>query len=209
VVSHLLNVHPQLAERVATGLGLEAPPSPAKAARPTRDDLPPSPALSIVERGPGRFEGRKLGLLLTDGADADLFDALAQAVEKAAAVLEVVAPTVGGVTLSDGRRVPAKQKIDGGPSVLYDAVVVLASGDGAALLAKDAAAKDFVTDAFAHCKFIGYSVAAMALFEKAAIAPDLDEACLELRSAKDAKAFLAACGRLRHWARELAVDLDA
>jgi catalase len=209
VVSHLLNVHSELANKVVTGLGLEARQPPAKAARPTRDDLPPSSALSIAERGPGRFEGRKLGMLLTDGADADLFDSIVKAVEKAAAVLEVVAPHVGGPTLSDGRRVPAKQKIDGGPSVLYDAVVVLASAEGAARLAKDSAAKDFVTDAFAHCKFIGYSTAAMPLFEKAGIATDLDEACFELGSAKDVTAFLAACGRLRHWARELAIDLDA
>ena len=55
---------------------------------------------------------------------------------------------------------PAHQKIDGGPSVLYDAVVVLASADGAALLASDAAAKDFVTDAHAHCKFIGHAASA-------------------------------------------------
>ena len=39
---------------------------------PTRQDLEPSQALSIVERGPKRFEGRKLGILVTDGVDAML-----------------------------------------------------------------------------------------------------------------------------------------
>jgi catalase len=209
VVSHLRNVHAELAEKVAAGLGLEQLPKAAKAAQPTRDDLPPSPALSIVERGPGRFEGRKLGVLLTDGADADLFDALAGAVAAQGAVLEVVAPKVAGVTLSDGRRVPAKQKLDGGPSVLFDAVAVLASEAGARLLSRDAAAKDFVTDAFVHCKFIGYSAEVQALFEKAGLAADLDDACLVLRAGKDANQFLTACGRLRHWQRELTVDLDA
>ena len=38
--------------------------------------------------------------------------------------------------------------------MLFDAVAVLVSEEGAALLARDAAAKDFVTDAFGHCKFI-------------------------------------------------------
>jgi catalase len=47
-------------------------PKPADAAMPTRQDLEPSPALSIVERGPKRFEGRKLGILITDGVDAKL-----------------------------------------------------------------------------------------------------------------------------------------
>ncbi|HEY2710762.1 MAG TPA: catalase [Caulobacteraceae bacterium] len=209
VVSQLRNVHPDLASRVGEGLGLEALPAPAKAARPTLEDLPPSAALSIVGNGPGRFEGRKLGVLITDGADAELFDALAKTVANEKGVIEVVAPKVGGATLSDGRRAPAKQKIDGGPSVLYDAVAVLASEEGAALLGKDAAAKDFVTDAFAHCKFIGYSPEVRALFDKAGMSDDLDEACVELHGAKDAKAFITACGQLRYWERELAVDLDA
>jgi catalase len=208
VVSHLLNVHPDLAAKVSDGLGLN-PPKPAKAALPTREDLPASDALSILKRGPERFEGRKLGVLVTDGADAKLFAALAAAVQKAGALLEVVAPKIGGVTLSDGAALPAKQKIDGGPSVLYDAVAVLPSAAGAALLAKDAAAKDFVTDAFAHCKFIAYAAPAQALFAAAGMAEDLDEGCVPLEAPKDAGAFIDLCGRLRLWERELKVDLDA
>ena len=103
---------------------------------------------------------------------------------------------------------PAKQKIDGGPSVLYDAVAVLASEEGAALLARDAAAKDFVTDAFAHCKFIGYSAAAEPLFVKAGIWDDLDEGCFLLEG-DDVAAFIESLANLRLWEREAAVDLDA
>src|SRR5690606_6840161 len=110
------------------------------------------------------------GILITDGADAGMFSALVAAVNKEKAVYEIVAPKIGGATLSDGTKVAADQKIDGGPSVLYDAVAVLASEYGAALLAGDATAKDFVTDAFAHCKFIGYSAEVMALLEKAGLA---------------------------------------
>jgi catalase len=111
--------------------------------------------------------------------------------------------------LSDGTTVAAKQKIDGGPSVLFDAVAVVVSKDGAALLSRDAASKDFVTDAFAHCKFIGLTAEAEVIFAKAGIADDLDEACLPLANAKDAGEFLKACRALRHWPRELEVDLDA
>jgi catalase len=207
-VSHLLNIDATLAQTVANGLGL-ALPDPAQAARPTMMDLPPSDALSILKNGPDSFKGRKLGILLTDGADAAIFNALVKAVDKEGAVYDVVAPKIGGVTLSDGTAVAAKQKIDGGPSVLFDAVAVVASEEGAALLAIDAAAKDFVTDAFAHCKYIGLTAEAQALFEKAGIADDLDEACLPLATAKDAGTFLTACRALRHWPREMAVDLDA
>ena len=209
MVSHLLNIDSSLAATVANGLGIVDLPAAAKAAQPTREDLEPSPALSIVQRGPQSFAGRKLGVLLTDGADADLFNALSKAVEKADAVLEVVAPKISGVVLSDGTLVPAKQKIDGGPSVLFDAVAVLASADGAALLATDGAAKDFVNDAFGHCKFIGYTAEAAPLFEKTGLLADLDEGCMALAKGKDAKAFVEACAQLRYWPRELQVDLDA
>jgi catalase len=209
MVSHLLNIEPGLAQTVANGLGLAKLPAPAQAARPTRDDLGLSPALSIVARGPQAFKGRKLGILVTDGADAKLFDTLVKAAAKAGAVVEVVAPKIAGAVLSDGRLVPAKQKIDGGPSVLFDAVAVLASLDGAALLARDGAAKDFVNDAFGHCKFIAYNADARTLFDKAGLGDDLDAGCIMVAKASDAAAFIEACGQLRYWPRELTVDLDA
>ncbi len=77
------------------------------------------------------------------------------------------------------------------------------------MLSLDAAAKDFVTDAFAHGKFIGISAEAKAIFAKAGIADDLDEACLPIGTADDARTFIAACRTLRLWRRELKVDLDA
>lgn len=208
MVSHLLNIDAGLASIVADGLGLPIP-APAQAARPTIMDLPPSDALSIVKNGPQSIEGRKFGLLLTDGSDAKLYAALEKALDDAGAVFEVIAPKIGGVTLSDGSPLAAAQKIDGGPSVLYDAVVVLPSPEGAQLLATDKPAKDFVSDAFAHCKFIGIGADAAPLFEKAGLAEDLDAGCLPLGSAEDIDAFLTACTQGRFWPRELNVDLDA
>jgi catalase len=207
VVSHLLNIDVALATRVADGLRLEMP-DPAKAARPTRQELPPSAPLSILAR-PKSFAGRKLGILATDGADAKLLKALIEAVEKIGAVYEIVAPHIGGVVLDDGAMQPAAQKIDGGPSVLYDAVAIVASETGVADLVGDAAARDFASDAFAHCKFIGFTQSAMPLLEKAGVADALDEACIQLATGKDAAAFVAACAELRYWPRELTVDLDA
>lgn len=208
IVSHLLNVDVRLAATVADGLGL-AMPDAAVTARKTITDLPPSDKLSIVKNGPSSFKGRKLGILVSNGADADLVNALIAAVESEGAVFEIVAPKIGGVTLSDGTGLAARHKIDGGPSVLFDAVAVVVSLEGAELLSTDAAAKDFVTDAFAHCKYIGLTADAKVLFIKAGLADDLDEACLWLASADDAKGFIKACCSLRYWPRELTVDLDA
>ena len=209
VVSHLLNIDASLAGAVMDGLGLASPPAPAVPARPPIPDLPPSDRLSIVKNGPGSFKGRKVGILVSDGADATVLKALLAAIDAEGAVYEVVAPTVGGVILSDGARLAAKHKVDGGASVLFDAVALIVSAEGADLLARDAAARDFVTDAFAHCKFIGFCPEAGAIFVKAGVAEDLDDACLPLGKAADAAPFIEACRSLRHWPRELGVDLDA
>ena len=205
-VSHLRNIDEKLAATVADGLGM-AVPDAAVAAKPTLD-LPTSDALSILGNGPKDFKGRKLGILLTDGSSAELFNALTDALTAEGAVWEVVAPKIGGVTLDDGTAVAAKQKIDGGPSILFDAVAVLPSAAGAALLAKDAAAKDFVSDAFGHCKLIGYGADAKTLFSEARVPPELDDGFVALAKAKDATSFVEACRALRFWPRELTVDLD-
>jgi catalase len=55
-------------------------------------------------------------------------------------------------------------------------------------------------------KFIGYTEAAMPLFEKAAIADALDEACLQLDGAASVDDFVEACRKLRFWKREEAVS---
>jgi catalase len=203
MVSHLLNVDETLANQVGTALGLKTMPKPADAAMPTREDLDASAALSILENGPERFEGRKLGILVTDGTDATILNALKTALTKVGATFEIIAPKVGGAEASDGSWIEADQMIDGGPSVLYDAVALLPAENAMADLLPESTARDFVADAFAHCKFIGYVDAATPLYEKAGIAEgDMDEGCIALTSAKDVAGFVAGLGKLRFWGRE-------
>ncbi|HZK91106.1 MAG TPA: catalase [Stellaceae bacterium] len=203
MVSHLMNVDAGLANKVADGLGLTAMPKAAEPARPVIQDLPSSLALSIVKNGPKSFKGRKLGVLVTDGVDAALLAALTKAATDEGALIELVAPKIGGVTDSTGKLHPAQQKVNGGPSVLYDAVAILASADGAKLLAQEATAKDFLADAFAHAKFIAYAESAKPLLDKAGIAPD--DGVIPIKTAKDAAAFIAQCRELRLWRREASV----
>jgi len=207
LVSHLLNIEEDLAAKVGEALGLKKMPKPADAAVATRQDLKPSPALSIVVKGPDRFEGRKLGILVTDGTEAVVLSALTKALAKAGASFEIIAPKVGGAKLSDGTLLEADQMIDGGPSVLYDAVALLPSEAVMADLMQESTARDFVADAFAHCKFIGYVDAVIPLFDKIGIAKDLDEGCVLLTSAKEATSFVAGLGKLRVWTREPKVKM--
>jgi catalase len=203
MVSHLLNIDAALANNVAGKLGLRKMPKPADAAVPTRQDLDSSPALSIVENGPGRFEGRKLGILVTDECDAGLLKALKGALDKAGAAYEIIAPKVTGVKASDGSWVDADQMIDGGPSVLYDAIALLPGQDAVDDLMQESCAREFVADAFVHCKFIGYVEAALPLFAKSGVpAEDFDEGCIALGSVKNVGSFVDSLARLRVWSRE-------
>jgi catalase len=206
IVAGLRNVDEDLAAAVAGGLGLGELPPATEPARPPVRDLEPSPALSILAQGPDSFAGRKLGVLVTSGADAETLASLRAAAEAEGATVEIVGPTVGGVDLSDGSLLKADQQIDGAPSVLYDAVAVLAGPGGARALAARPAARDFVTDAVAHCKFIGYTSGAAVLFEAAGLSGDpaeADDGFVNLTDGAPAE-FVTRCRQLRYWDREFA-----
>ena len=56
--------------------------------------------------------------------------------------------------------------IEGGPSVLFDAVVLLPAEDQVETLMTMAAAINWLRDAFGHLKAIGFNAAAASLFDK-------------------------------------------
>jgi catalase len=202
VVSHLLNIDEHLAKGVAENLGISKMPKPAPAAQKTRQDLEASPALSIVRNGPNSFKGRTIGVLVSDGAEADLLNGLKDAAKAEGAMLKIVAPRIGGINDSAGTHWPADEKVDGGPSVLFDAVAIMPGTETAAKLADDPAAKDFLNDAFAHSKFIALAPAADALVEATGLASKLDDGCVKLDGPTAASAFIKACADLRYWKRE-------
>ena len=205
MVANLRNVDEGLAGRVADGLGLASLPDRSPAACPARTDLDQSPALSIIGNNQRTVAGRKFAALVTDGSDPKTVDALRGAVEAAGATLEIVAPKVGGVAVKGGR-IEADKQLAGTPSVLYDAVVLLCSKQGARELASMPAARDFVADAYAHCKFIGHVTAAAELLEAAGVASKIDGGFIAFNGAKASTAFVRACTALRFWTREQALQ---
>ncbi|MCP6167437.1 catalase HPII, partial [Klebsiella pneumoniae] len=70
-----------------------------------------------------------------------------------------------------------------------------------------ATARDFVADAFQHCKYIGYDPSALPLLEKAGIADALDEGVLALPGEEGLSMFVTELGKLRVWGREPSVKL--
>lgn len=201
LIAHLLNIDSDLAHKVAQGLGIKELPAAATALQPTNQNLKQSPALSIIQNGLGQFAGRKLGILVTENADAKLIKMLTAAIEEKKGTVEIIAPTIAGVKLSSGEWLLAQQKLDGAPSVLYDAIAIVTAQNSVAAITT-AAGRDFVADAFAHSKFIAYVPEALLLFEKAGIQDSLDAGCIKLEE-HSVQQFVKLCGQLRYWDREL------
>jgi catalase len=170
MVANLRNVDEDLAQRVADGLGIELPKKTPAAREPV--DMAPSDALSIHKNMKDTLEGRAVGILYADGSDAAELDAVVAAVEAEKGKAVLVSPKVGGATLSDGSKRKADGQLAGTPSQLFDAVAVVLSDEGCRALVKEAAAVQFVMDAFGHLKAIGASEAAQPLLDKAGVEAD-------------------------------------
>ncbi len=201
MLSNLVNVDPDLAGRVAKGLNASLPKA-SKSAAPVKD-LDPSPALRIIA-GPRQLatlEGRSVGILIADGSDAKRVADLVAAVGEAGARSVIIAPRVGGAKMSDGSLLKADAQLAGCPSVMVDAIAVVLSKEGCDMLLKDAAAIQFVMDAFGHLKAIGHTPEAKPLLDKAGVKPDAGVVPAD-------KAFVKAAGT-RYWDREPSVRMLA
>ncbi len=198
MVGHLLNIDEKLAQKVATGLRLPEMPAPVTAALPTRRDLQPSQALSIVKNGPSSFAGRSVGILVTDGVNDQMLENLVTAIRQEGAVAKLIAPQVGGVKTSSGKSISADENIAGGPSVLFDAVALLSSADGTKAIVDDPALRDFVSDALSHRKFIAYTETAQPLLKQHATASHKQQ-LIPLTQTESISTFIERCRTLRNW----------
>jgi len=195
VMGNLRNVDEDLAKRVADGLGMALPDKTPAAAEPI--DLEPSPAVRLIGKYPDSLKGRKVGVLVTDGADGAVVKAVQDAAKAAGAAVEIIAPKRGGAKLKDGSMLKADHQLAGAPSVLFDAVALVLSADGCQQLLTEGAAVDFAKDAFGHLKAIGHTPEAQPLLDKAGV--EADAGVVDLSNGADAFIKPAAT---RQWDRE-------
>ncbi len=198
MVGHLRHIDDDLAQRVAAGLGLAKLPHPPKPAAPVQS-RPPSPALRTIGKMKPTLQGRAIGILIADGSDGATIKKIKKAATAAGAMVKIIAPKIGGATLLDGSVLAADGQLAGTPSVLFDAVAVVLSAEGAAKLETESAALDFVRDAFSHLKAIAVDRGGGSLLQKAQVGQDAG-----VLSANEPAAFVAAA-MTRQWDREKAV----
>ncbi len=200
VLGHLQNVDKSLADQVAAALGM---PGQADTIKPIVKilDSEPSPALSQYSKAPKSIAGKKIGLLTTDGVDAKLYKALLKKAKTEKAIVEVITPTIGPISSSAGDEITPDHFLSGAPSCLFDCVVIAPATDNLDLLATQAAAINFIRDAFGHLKVIAYNADAVTMFEKANVALDADEGVIEVKKG-DPSDFIEAAKMHRIWQRE-------
>jgi catalase len=160
-------------------------------------DLAPSPALQLIGKMKDTLVGRVIGILIADDSDATSIDEVKKAVLAEAAKVKLIAAKIGDVTLADGSLLKIDGQLAGTPSVLFDAVVILLSEKAAGLLGKEAAAIDFVRDAFGHLKAIGIDKGGELLLKIAGITQDAG-----VFAVSDFLEHFIAAAKTRQWDRE-------
>ena len=103
------------------------PDAPAAAA-PVKK-MAPSPALRTMGKMKDTLAGRTIGILIADGSDGAVIKKIKKAAADADANVKIVAPKVAGAKLADGSMLAAAGQLAGTPSVLFDAVAVILSGE--------------------------------------------------------------------------------
>jgi catalase len=217
VLSVLANVDAELAQRVADGLGMPVPP-PQPRALPAvvKSEVDASPALSLMSRpGEGDVRGRRVALLVADGADGVRLRAVHKALATAGAVPRFVGARLGVVKPLAGEPLHVEISLEAAPSVVWDAVVLPDGEQAAMALAEQGQVLEFVKDQYRHCKTMLVLGHASAILAKAGIdvqlpdgTPDpgivLDEP-LDAGATEgevNAEGFIAALALHRHYARE-------
>jgi catalase len=198
IVGHLRNIEEDLAKRVATGLAFNKIPDAPVASAPVQE-MAPSPALQIIGKMKDTLMGRAIGILIADGSDGAVIEKMKKAATEAGATVKIVAPKAGGAMLVDGSMLVADGQLAGTPSVLFDAVAVILSDEGAKTLSMESAAIDFVRDAFGHLKAIAFDKGGQALLKTANVGQ-----VAGVVNTNNPDAFIAAA-KTRQWDREKSV----
>ena len=210
MVASLMNVSPDLAARVAAGLGMKLPaPLPRVLAHPAKPEVTKSPALSLMALpGEGGVRTRKIAMLAAHGIDGASLAVLKDALTHAGAVVSVIAPRIGMVKTEDGEMLEATGSFENSAPVLFDAVILPDGAEGVALLGKYAQVADFISNQYRHGKTILALGASSTLLERSGVSTQLptggaDPGVIVSKEAKTAAtAFIAAVAKHRHPERE-------
>ncbi|QJB39660.1 catalase [Chitinophaga oryzae] len=216
MVGLLSQVDKGLAAAVAAGLGVAVPAQPEQ---PMNRSIPAdgdpaqyqphavqqpvekSAALSMEHTVKDTIKTRQIAFLVADGVDSGAITAMKDALLKAGAQVQLVAPRLGAIRAASGSSFEADQSLLTAASVLFDAVYVPGGAESVATLQQHPDAIRFVNEAYRHCKPVAVAGEGLQLLKATRVPPE--EASGVVISGQ-AKAFIAAIAQHRFWERELA-----
>ncbi len=213
MVSSLVNVSPELAAKVAEGLGIAVPPAMPKAM--SKDVVPEvevSPALSLMHLpGDGGIRTRRIAMLVAQGSNIASIDACRAALKNAGAVPLLIAPRLGTYKAGGKGTFEADASMENSAPVVFDALIVIDGDDAVGALEKIGNTMEFVKDQYRHGKTMMMIGAAKRLLDKAGIAQQLPDGSQDpglivvggKPGADDIDAFIEAVARHRHPERDM------
>jgi len=214
-VAMLRNASEALAQKVATGLGMEVLPAPLPLAATSvaAAEVALSSALSLLHRpGDEPLKGRKVAILVAPGVDGDFVMQAQEELFARGVVPRMVGSRIGPVRSATGEVLQADASLENEPGFLFDALVLPGGQEAVEALARDGNTAQCIRDQFRHCKPILVHGAASELLVLAGVpfvgdqgagSDDLGVVLAEDGQAPAAiAAFLAAMEKHRHFARE-------
>ena len=198
MLGHLLLIDKNLANTVIGALGAEGKADKITPAK-TPIELEPSPALRLYGKFKPTLAGRKVGVLLGAGFDGKIKKDLVSQIESEGAKAAIITTRIQGELDSQGQLQIADMSLRASPSVLFDAVAILAGAEGDKKLAGDPNAISFLMDAERHCKAVGFS-SIPSLSKKVGL--ELKPGVIDITGQAGVKNFIAAARAGRFWERE-------
>ena len=225
MVSLLYMVDQTLAGKVAKNLGFEAEKPdkitnhnvPADAdpmdyqSERTKPPLESSAALSMANTRKDTIVTRVIAVLAADGVDDDSLMNMKEALEKAGAMVKIIAPHLGMVKTAGGKEVMAEKSFLTAASVLFDAVYVPSGIDSIMKLKDIPKVIHFINEAYTHCKAIAANGDGIDLLKETAAGQKETEGEKKHEEAltqgvildKEPEAFINAIAQHRFWNREM------
>ena len=182
-VSMLRNASEELAQKVASGLGMESMPAamPKALENPETPEVDVSPALSLTARqGDGSIKARKIAILVAPGVKMESCLTIHDALIAQGAVPRFVGPHIGKIATAEGGSIDADASMENSPGFLLDALVLPSGSAAVAALQKDGHTMEFIKDQFRHCKPMLVLQDSVPLLENAGIDCSGDTAAIGL-----------------------------
>jgi catalase len=213
-----------LASKVAKGLGMNVPKTLEKPINegvganadkqkhePTnvKQTLERSDSLSILKNkiGSNKIETRQIAFLCAEGVNAASVKNMKIALKIAGATVKIIAPHLGTIISEEGLEISVDQSYLIASSVLFDGVFIPA-GRGILDLENVKEVKEFITDTYAHCKFIAAEGQGSTIFSMIESKKDAGVfTSSEIADNALPSSFIEALSNHRYWEREKNIAL--